>query len=352
MSQTMQAFRMMNWGEAPKKVDVERPQAGPGQLVIKVAGNGLCGSDPKMCKIPEAIGNAIGWQMPFTLGHEVSGWIEEIGTGLTGFKKGDAVALVSSHSCGRCSYCLEGEDQNCSEGHAGRGYGRNGGLAPYVLVEHPREVIKLNSLDPLKAGPLTDAGATSYHGVRRLLPKLKPNSTAVVIGAGGLGSFAIQFIKVLSPARVIAIDNNPDRLQYAKELGADDTLISDENTAAALAKLLGPEKAAAAMDFVGIDQTIELGVGCLRAGGAFALVGSGGGSLNAQWYGALPKDGEIFNYQGAAIQDTRAVLALAESGQIRCDVDIYPFSELESAFDSLVQGKLTGRAVISLEGEH
>jgi propanol-preferring alcohol dehydrogenase len=352
MNKQMTAFRMMEWGAEPRKEQVDIPSAGPGQVVIKVAGNGLCGSDPKMCKIPEAIGTAIQWQMPFTLGHEVGGWIEEIGAGVNGFSKGDPVVLVSSHSCGSCSYCLEGEDHNCVEGFFGRGYGRNGGLAPYVLVEHPREIIKLNKLDPREAGPLTDAGATSYHGVRRILPKLKPGSTAVVIGVGGLGSFAVQFIKAMSPARVIAVDNNPDRLAYAKELGADETLLSDEQSAAGLAALLGPEKAAAAMDFVGIDATIELGLGALRAGGAFVLVGSGGGSLNQQWYGALPKDGEVINYQGAPIQDTRAVIAMAEAGQIRCDVDIYPFSELETAFNALVAGKLTGRAVISLEGEY
>ena len=349
MTEKMIAYRMMNWGEAPRKVEVDVPRPAAGQVLIKVAAVGVCGSDPKMCKLPEAVGKLFNWEMPFTLGHEVGGWIEETGAGVTGFAKGEAVALVSSHSCGGCSYCLEGADINCREGHYGRGYGRDGGLAAYVLVEHPREIIKLKSLDPTTAGPLTDAGSTAYHGVRRVLPKLKPGATAVVIGVGGLGSFAVQFLKVLSPARVIAIDTNPARLAYSTELGADGVIDSSDGSGAKqLASILAAEGAAVVMDFVGNDQTIEMGVGCLRKGGSFALIGSGGGSLKREWYNALPKDGEIFTYEGATIMDTREVIALAEAGKIRNDVDVHSFDEVEQAYAKLVSGDLKGRAVVKL----
>jgi alcohol dehydrogenase, propanol-preferring len=338
MTQKMTAFRLLEWGGSPQRAEVDIPQPAAGQVLVRVAGVGVCGSDPKMSNLPAVVGDMFGWNMPFTLGHEVGGWIEELGDGVTGFDKGDPVVLVSSHSCGACSYCLEGHDINCVEGHAGRGYGRDGGLAPYVLVEHVREIIKLVSLDPATAGPLVDAGSTAYHGVRRVLPKLTPGSTAVVIGAGGLGSYAIQLLKVLSPARVVAVDTNPARLDFARELGADETFESSDP--------VGAEGAAVVMDFVGIDDTIRSGIRCLRKGGSFVLVGSGGGTLREGWYSALPKDGEIFTYEGATIADTRAVIALAEAGDIRVDVEEFSFDDIEVAYQRLQQGELQGRAVI------
>ncbi len=348
MSEKMSAFRMLEWGKPPQIVEVDVPQAGPGQVLVKVAGAGVCGIDPKMQYLPEEVGSLMGWNMPFTLGHETGGWIEQVGDGVRGFEVGEPVVLMNSHSCGRCSFCLEGAEFNCIEHSAGRGYGRDGALAKYVLVESPREIIKLESLDPTTAAPLVDAGAISYHGVSRLLPRLKPGSTAVVIGVGGLGSFAVQFLKVLSAARVIAIDTNPARLDYACDLGADEVINSVEVNAAEVLRQLAPEGVHAAMDFVGSDATIGLGVGALRAGGAFALVGAALGKLDDVWYTGLPKNGEVFTYEGATIAETTEVVRLAEQGKISNDVELFPFDEVELAYEKLARGELRGRAVIQM----
>ena len=345
----MTAFRVHEWGEPPRLSEVPVPRPGPGQVLVKVAGVGVCGSDPNMCKIPEKIGQMMNWQMPFTLGHEVGGWIEELGEGVVGFEPGESVVLMSTHSCGDCSYCFEGADINCQESHFGRGYGRDGGLAQYVLVEHPREIQKIGGLDPRTAGPLTDAGVVSYHGVKRGLPKLRPGTTAAVIGVGGLGSFALQFIKVLTSARVIAIDANPERLEFARELGADELInTADGPVDKRLRHLTNGEGLTAALDFVGVDDTIATGVGALRKGGSYGVIGSGGGTLRKGWYNALPKDGEIFHYQGATLADMHDVIALAESGKIRNEVDVFPFDRVGEAYEKLVRGELRGRAVIQV----
>ena len=351
MTETMQAFRMLDWGQPPEMSEAPVPTAGPGQVLVRVAGVGVCGADPNMQKIPKEFGLQMGWNMPFTLGHETGGWIEHIGEGVKGFERGDAVVLVSPNSCGSCSYCREGADINCSYGSAGRGYGRDGGLAKYVLVENPRGLIKLNSLDPRTSGPLVDAGATSYHGVRRILPRLRPGTTAAIIGPGGLGAFAVQFIKVLSAARVICLDTNQARLDYARELGADHVINSAETDADAALRELAPDGVHAVMDFVGLDATIDTGIRALRAGGAFALVGSAPGKLTRDWINGLPKDGEVFTYQGSTIADTEDVVRLAEDGKIRNDVELYPFDQVEEAYGKLVRGELQGRAVIQVCGD-
>ena len=278
MNAQMTAYRLLEWEKAPQLVTVDVPKPGPGQVLIRIAGNGLCHSDIGMGLMPASIGELIGWSMPFTLGHEIGGYVEEVAEGAVDtYGKpvvvGQAVALVSPSSCGICKFCRSGLDSACPNGLAGRGYGRDGGLAGYVVADAARSVLPLTNVDPLAAAPLTDAGSTSYHAVRRAVHLLEPGSTAVVLGAGGLGSFAIQLIKAMSPARVIAVDQHKARQDYARELGADETLDGvDGSTAGSLRELTGGDGAEVVLDFVGIDATIAAGLAstplrwCVRAG--------------------------------------------------------------------------------------
>src|ERR1035438_1669275 len=161
MSQAMKAFRLTEWQKPPRLVEMEIPTPAYGQILIKVAGTGLCHSDIGMMAMPEAAGRMAGWNMAYTLGHETGGWVSKLGEGVQGLALGDPVVLVSAHSCGHCPYCMSGNDNSCVESYAGRGYGRDGGLAEYMLVDSARMVVKLNTLDPRDAGPLSDAGATA-----------------------------------------------------------------------------------------------------------------------------------------------------------------------------------------------
>jgi propanol-preferring alcohol dehydrogenase len=348
MVATMKAYRLTEWAQPPRLVEMPVPKPQRGQILVKVGGAGLCHSDIGMMAMPEETGRMAGWNMPFTLGHEVGGWVAEPGEGVKGFEPGDPVVLVSAHSCGHCQYCLTGHDNSCVETYAGRGYGRDGGLAEYVLVDSPRAVIKLSSLDPRDAGPLSDAGATAYHGVRRVLPKLVPGSTAVVVGAGGLGMFAIQFLRVMSPARIIAVDQNPNRLALALASGAHEVLTGvDASTSAAIKERTGGMGAEAVLDFVGNDASLEQGLAAVRSVGSFALVGAGGGTLNRNLWSYLPKDGELFTFQGGTIRDLREVIALVEAGLVRNETERFPFSQVEEAYRRLDEGRLRGRAVVT-----
>lgn len=300
-----------------------------------------------MQSMPKEAVESIGWKVPFTLGHEIGGWIEEVGNGIKGFKKGEPVVLISSYFCGTCEFCLKGQTNNCDNAAVGRSYGMNGGLAEYVLVDAPRQIIKLTKLDPAMAGPLTDAGSTAYHAVKRILHKLIPGSTAVVIGAGGLGSFAIQFLKVLSSSRIIAVDMNEKRLEIAYEFGAHDTVVGvNESTLDAIMELTDGRGAEAVLDFAGFDATIETGLASVRKGGSFGLIGAGMGTSTKPWYGSLPLDGEVFNFQGGSINDTKEVIKLAEAGLIQNKVEFFSLEDVEKAYERMESGKLRGRAVV------
>jgi propanol-preferring alcohol dehydrogenase len=178
---------------------------------------------------------------------------------------------------------------------------------------------------------------------------LVPGSTAVVIGAGGLGGFAVQLLLALSPAEVVAVDVNPARLAYASELGAHATLHSVGDpaaTAAELRDLLGDGGAHAVLDFVGTDDTIATGMAAVRSYGAFGLVGAGGGRFTKPWFGGLAKDADIFTFQGSSIADAHEVIALAAAGRIRSDVDRFALADVADAYAQLDAGTLRGRAVV------
>src|SRR6476469_9092408 len=107
-------------------------------------------------------------------------------------------------------------------------------MADLMIVDSPRHLVPIGDLDPVAAVPLTDAGLTPYHAIKRSLGKIRPGGWAVVIGAGGLGHMAIQLLKVLAGVRVVAVDVDERKLAHASEVGADAVVLSDANAAAAV----------------------------------------------------------------------------------------------------------------------
>src|SRR4051794_39345437 len=217
----MKALQLTAWKHDPELREVPDPDPGPGEVVVRIGGAGACHSDLHlMHDFPEG---AVPWNPPFTLGHENAGWVDAIGPGVGHLEVGQPVAVYGPWGCGRCHRCRQGMENYCEQqraiGAAGGGLGLDGGMAPRMLVPSDRLLVPLGDLDPAEAAPLTDAGLTPYHAIKRSLPLLIPDSTAVTVGAGGLGHMAIQFLKALSPATVIAVDQRKEALRLAAEIG-------------------------------------------------------------------------------------------------------------------------------------
>ncbi|MBP1326446.1 propanol-preferring alcohol dehydrogenase [Leucobacter exalbidus] len=346
----MRAFQIPGWQSAPVFNQVPVPTPGPGQVLLKVSAVGLCHTDIALPSYPADFASQLNWKVPFTLGHEISGTVAALGAGATGVEIGDAVVASAANPCGSCWYCLRGKDQNCVV-TSGRGYGDDGGLAEYVIVTSPRQLVSIGDLDPVIAAPLADAGATAYHGVNRVLHKLTPDTTAVVIGTGGLGGYAVQFLHLLSGAHVIAVEPNEQRRELALKLGADEAIDGvDEGTVAAIKERTGGRGADVVLDFVGVDATISAGVQATARGGSYGVVGAAGGSLPSQqgWFHDLPRDGEVFTYQGSSVNELRGVISLAQRGLLQSPIVEFPFDQLEDAYAQFGAGTLTGRAVIRM----
>ena len=346
----MRAFRLVEWGRAPELVEVPVPHPGPGEVVVEVAGCGVCHSDVGMATMPGEVGEALGWSIPFTLGHESAGRILEVGAGVAGWSVGDPVALASPASCGACHWCARGHEASCAEGLVGRGYGRDGGLAERVLVRDVRGLVPLRSgngeLDASIAGPLTDAGATAWHAVRRLLGRFPANDATVVIGAGGLGLFAVQALRWATGTTIVAVDPDPTRRALALERGAHHVVdgVQRGTRRGVLEAAGGP--VGAVLDFVGTDDTIACGVGLLEVRGTLGVVGAAGGTLRKPWYGTLPRDGEVFTFQGSDLSDVRQVVELAAQGAITVDVVPWALDDAAGALAALDVGGLAGRIVV------
>lgn len=342
----MLAYRLTKWQNPPELLETEVPEPGPGEVLVKVGGAGMCHSDLHLMEWPPGV---MPFDPPFTLGHENAGWVERLGEGARGFEPGDAVAVYGPWGCGYCRACRLSREDYCENqaviGTFGGGLGRDGGMAAYMLVPSTRLLVPLGDLDPRDAAPLTDAALTPYHAIKRSLAKLVPGSTAVVIGVGGLGQMAIRLLTTLSPARIVAIDTDRDRLDTATGLGATHAVISDGQSAGEVRQLTGGRGAELILDAVGSDATIAAAAGMLAFEGDLTLIGLAGGSIS---YSAMTLPwgaGLATTYWGTAVE-LMEVLELARDGRIAIETERHPLEEVTTAYDRLRAGEVRGRAVI------
>lgn len=342
----MKAYRLHGWQSDPKLEDVDVPEPGPGEVLIKVAGAGVCSSDLHIVHewSPEKTPQVAGWKIPFTLGHENGGWIE---SGDTRLEKGTPVVVNALWHCGSCHFCRAGETNYCEvrdpSGTSG-GMGRDGGMAEY-LVAPTRCVVPVPSFDPAEAAPLTDAGLTSYHAVKQVLPSLGPGTTVVVIGIGGLGHLAVEILRHLTGAKIIAVDRDEAALKLAAERGADLCLPSDDTTVTQVKDATGGLGATAVLEMVGIDATLAMAAQCLRHRGRVVMVGIGGGVFPLS-YTNLPVGCSMMTILGGSMADLTEVVALAEAGKLKPHTTKYRLDEAADVFQKLHDGKVSGRAVL------
>lgn len=325
--------------------DVEKPTPKGDEVLLKIGGAGVCHSDLHI------IHDGILGPNPatFTLGHENAGWIEEMGDGVKGLKKGEAVLVYGPWGCGHCKPCQESRENYCdhqSENAFGGGLGLDGGMAEYMLVPSSRLLAPIGDLDPVIAAPLTDAALTPYAAIRRSKDKLTADAFVVVFGIGGLGHVALQILKATTAATIIAGDISNDKLDLAKKHGADYVVNTTDNDVVSQIKAItGIKKAAVVLDFVGVGPTITVGQQVVGLDGDLTIVGLGGGHLDFH-AAAVPYGTRISTPYWGARTELLEVIALARQGKIKIDIEQYPMDQAVEVYDKLAHGKIKGRAVL------
>lgn len=283
-------------------------------LVVDVLACGVCHTDLDLLDSEFT-------RTPHVLGHEV----------VVAGPGGEPCLVYGSWGCGQCSHCRSGDEAMC-EGTVIAGVHADGGYAEALVVPDESYLYPIGDLDPAGAAPLADAGATSYRAVRRAMPA----SRAVMIGVGGLGQFAIQWLKLVADCSVTAVDTAPTKLRRALELGADEACLPTAEM----------EPAPVVLDFVGTPESLQLARSVVRRQGRIVIVGGGGGTI-AVGMEAIPYETWVTTSIMGSRSDVTTVLDHAQRGNVECHVEELPLDDADSALGRLREGGVTGRLVLT-----
>lgn len=344
----MRAVRHTGYQTFPSLQDIEKPSPGPGEVLLKVAGAGLCHSDVAIFHEFEE-GQNPRMDPEFTLGHENAGWVEELGPGVSDIESGSAHLVYGPVGCGRCRACTRGQDTYCENAgemsYAGIGLGLDGGVAEYVTVP-ARNLVPLGDADPVRAAPLSDAGLTPYHAIKLALPHLNGGGRyALVIGLGGLGIVGVQILRALTGATVIATDMKEEAMAEAEKLGAV-TVPGGAGQVEKIREITGGRGVDAAFDFVGIGTTVKTAVESAARQSRVTVVGIGDLSTYEWAFLSTPYEAELVNTYWGTIEELHEVVDMYKAGQIEPPVTTYPLDEALDAYRLLVDGEISGRAVV------
>jgi NAD+-dependent secondary alcohol dehydrogenase Adh1 len=340
----VKAVRLHAFHQQPVIDEVPEPAIrGPLDVIVKIGGAGVCRTDLHI--IEGQWDAAMGTPLPYILGHENAGWVHEVGSAVTNVAVGDTVILHPTPTCGLCRACRAGDDMHCTGGSEFPGLSRDGGMAEYLLTS-ARACVKLDpATQPKDVAALADAGITAYHAVRKALPLLYPGTTAVVIGAGGLGHIGIQCLAALSATTIVVVDRNPDALKLAEQLGAQHTVVADGSHVDAVKDLTGGTGAHVVLDFVA-EQGAEMdGWNMTAPGGSYFVIGYGG-TLEIPTLDIISTERNIIGNIVGTYNDLAELMSLAEAGKVTLHTRAYPLTSAVEAFADLDAGRVRGRAIL------
>src|ERR1700719_1050401 len=323
--------------------DVADPKINrPSEVIIRIGGAGVCRTD---LHIVEGIWRSkVDVNLPYIMGHENAGWVEEVGQGVQGVKVGDAVICHPLVTSGHCLACRRGDDMH-AEDSSFPGINANGGYAQYLLTGE-RTLIKLpKTLAPKEVAPYTDAGLTAYRAAKKASRHLLPGQYVVVIGAGGLGHIGIQVLAALCAAEIIVIDRADKALELAQECGAHHVVKADGNEVEAVLALTGGRGAEAVIDFVGEGDAIAKGLAMTRNAGFYYIVGYGG-HIDIPTIDMITSEKTIVGNLVGTYAELVELMALADRGLVDLKTREYPLSAANDALHDLHHGRVPGRAVL------
>jgi len=198
---------------------------------------------------------------------------------------------------------------------------------------------------PADVAALADAGITAYHAVRKAIPLLYPGTTAVVIGAGGLGHIGVQCLAALTATTIVVVDRNPDALKLASQIGAHHTVVADGGQVEAVRDLTGGRGANVVLDFVAEQGAEADGWAMTGGGGSYFVIGYGG-TVQVPTLDIISTERNIIGNIVGTYNDLAELMALAEGGRVTLHTRTYPLDAAAGAFADLDAGRVRGRAIL------
>jgi alcohol dehydrogenase, propanol-preferring len=350
----VKAARIVKVNEKLEIQQLETPKPRGPQVLVKVQSSGVCHSDIHLWEgYYEGVGGQLlkttdrGVNYPLTPGHEVAGIVDSLGEQAEGFNNNDKVLVYPWIGEGLCPACRIGEENLCDKPRS-LGVYMDGGYAEYVLVPSYKYLVNIgDGMDTDASATLSCSALTAYGAVKNA--SLKPADNVVIVGAGGLGLMAIQLAKAVTGARIIAMDLDDKKLEFAKKEGADTTINSkNEDAVKAVMELTDKKGADAVIDFVNASKTVETDMQLLRRRARVVLVGLFGGELKLSLVTMPTRAFRLIGSYTGTLSDMIELVSLARRGVIKPVVsNRFKLDQATDALTMLKEGKILGRGVIN-----
>ncbi|MBW0102558.1 NAD(P)-dependent alcohol dehydrogenase [Pseudonocardia sp. KRD291] len=339
----MRAVQVVGYHQPLQMTDVPEPTVvEPFDVIVRIGGAGVCRTDLHILEGQWA--EKSGVTLPYTIGHENAGHVHAVGSAVTNVAEGDKVIVHPLITCGLCRACRSGDDVHCEQNRF-PGIDTAGGYAEYLRTS-ARSVVKLDdSLEPADVAALADAGLTAYHAAAKASRRLGPRDTCVVIGAGGLGHIGIQVLKALTPAKIVVLDRNPDALELAMKIGADEGVVADGGQVDEVLSRTKGRGAEVVVDFVGEGGSTAEGLRMTREAGDYHVVGYGE-NVDVPTIDLVSSEINVVGNLVGSYNDLCDLMELAARGLVRLHTSTYPLDRFQDALDDLDAGRVRGRAIL------
>jgi propanol-preferring alcohol dehydrogenase len=327
----MRALRLINFSHPLIATDVPEPIAGPDDVVVEVRAAGICHSDAHYRG-----GRGVVPHLPLTMGHEIAGVVAARGADVTVPAIGARVAVHYLVSCGACDGCAHGE-QFCVRGEM-VGKDRDGGHAEQVVVPARNAIAIPDHVADEHAAIMMCSTATAFHALR--LAKLQRGESVAILGFGGLGVSCLQLARAMGASRIVAVDNVPEKLTAAREMGADTGELKDIDVA---------------IDFAGVSSLCTTALRALNPGGRLMLVALNSRPIEFDPYrDVLAKERHLIGCSDHTCEELIELMDLASRGEIdlsRAITRRVPFDadQVNAVLDDLDRGTPHFRTVIGVE---
>jgi alcohol dehydrogenase, propanol-preferring len=334
----MRAAVVPRFGQPLVIEDRPVPEPGPDQVVVRMEASGLCHTD-----IHAANGDwPVTPTVPFIPGHEGVGIVTAVGERVTSPRVGQRVAVPwLGYACGTCQYCLTGWETLC-QAQQNTGYSVDGCYAEYFLAEAAFATPVPDGIDPREAAPLTCAGVTTYKAVK--VGNVRPGNLVAISGVGGLGHLAVQYARVFG-GTVAAVDITDEKLQLAKDLGADIVIDARREDPAEVLRQHGG--ADVAIGLAVDDRSFATAYAGLRRGGRLVLVAlPASGTLRIPVFDTVLNGTSVIGSIVGTRSDLNEVFALHALGRTRVSYETRPLADVNQAIADVLGGKAKARIVL------
>jgi D-arabinose 1-dehydrogenase-like Zn-dependent alcohol dehydrogenase len=319
----MRAVRLTQVGKPLQEAEVDLPEIGASDVLIRVAACGICHSDEHYRAGISRID-----RLPVTLGHEIAGWTEKVGTDIKHVAPGDRVCVHYLAHCGTCEFCVRGLEQFCRTGQM-IGKHRDGGYAEFVKVPG-RNAFALPDEISMEIGAiLMCSSATVFHALNKA--RLKPGESIAIFGFGGLGFSALQLARAFDCDQIYVVEINPAKLASAKMLGAIAIDATKGSPAEQIAEASSGKGADVSLELIGSAKTMQQAVQCLGALGRAAMVGLTAESMSIFPYTELiNKEVEVIGVSDHLARELPTLIEFARSGKLRFPSEALRFVDLDA----------------------